>query len=372
MINGERVTPLAVVVDGSALHDDRRRSGMGRYVASLLPELRSLEGLDLRVAEPRRGPKREYWFTRYLNAQPAIRSTARAHRPNILHCMATDPSLVVPLHRQVVTVHDVIPWTESARMAAPDRIFLSFQRSRFRRCAAVIAVSDAVAAEATERLALDPARVHVVGEGVSDAFGPAAAPGDDDARRSAGVPADGYVLWVGSMRVHDPRKALDVLIDAAAALPAPSRAPLVLAGSTGDEANRLLQRARDAGLEVILTGFVTDATLAALYRGAALVALPSFHEGFGLTALEALASGAMLVASDAGNLPRLVGDAALAVPPGDVRALAAAIDAVLTGVVPVEEKRTRGLDIARRHRWSAVAEATRSVYETAALSRRRV
>jgi len=361
---------LTVVVDGSALHDDRRRSGMGRYVASLLPALRSVHGLDVRVAEPRHGPRREYWVTRYLNAQPAIRSTVRASSADVVHCTATDPALVVSLRRQVVTVHDVIPWTERGRMAAPDRAFLAFQRSRFRRCGAVIAVSDAVAAEATETLALDPARVHVVGEGVSDDFGHEHRSDETALRRTAGV-GDGYVLWVGSMQVHDPRKALDVLIDALASLPDASRPPLVLAGATGDESRRVSSRAAEMGVDVALPGFVSDATLAALYRGAAVVVLPSRHEGFGLTALEALACGAPLVASNAGNLPRLVEGAAVMVPPGDVRALAEAVHAVITGTAPVADMRSRGLEIASRHRWSAVAEATRSVYESCVSARRR-
>jgi len=361
---------LRVVADGSALLDSRRRSGMGRYVESLLPPLAALDEIDLKVARPRRAPAREYWFWRFMNAQPAIREAARAHHADVVHCLTTDPSVAAPLDRQVVTVLDVVPWREPKRMTKPDRVFLSLQKGRFRRCAGIIAISDAVAEEATDTLSLEPTRVHVIGLGVADVFAPQRGPRDDDLRRRAGAGESGYVLWVGTMRFHDPRKALDVLLDAVGSLPDRTRPRLVLVGAHGDGSRRLAARAEDAGLAVTMPGYVDDETLAALYRGAALVALPSLHEGFGLTALEAMACGAPLVASRAGNLRALAGDAALTVEPGDVRALAAALDAVLNDEARRATMRTMGPRIARSYRWPAVAQATLDVYRNASRRRR--
>jgi glycosyltransferase involved in cell wall biosynthesis len=74
-------------------------------------------------------------------------------------------------------------------------------------------------------------------------------------------------------------------------------------------------------------GVVADAELAALYRGARAVVLPSRHEGFGMPALEALAHGAPVLASACGALPEVVGAAGVLLPPDDAggwrRALAA-------------------------------------------------
>ena len=77
-------------------------------------------------------------------------------------------------------------------------------------------------------------------------------------------------------------------------------------------------------------GYVSDDDRRALYRDAAALVVPSFHEGFGLTALEAMAAGVPVVAANRGSLPELVGDAALLVDPADTAALSAAIVRAVT------------------------------------------
>src|SRR5206468_2721609 len=100
---------------------------------------------------------------------------------------------------------------------------------------------------------------------------------------------------VGSL---EPRKGLDVLIDAAA------RARdwrLVLAGAPAHDGGRIAQAARAAG--ALLLDGVQEDDLVALYRGADAVAAPALYEGFGIVPLEALASGTpVVIASDAGAL----------------------------------------------------------------------
>jgi len=361
---------LAVTVDASALDDARGTAGIGRYVRCLIDNLPAVAGVSVSVARPRRRPPREAWVVRYANAQPALLRTAALRRPALVHATATDPAALWPLRRQVVTVHDVVPWTmERAPGRSATARYLDWQRGRFRRCAAVIAVSDAVAAEAVEVLRLDSARVTVVPEGLAAAFTPAAssAESDDQLRRAAGVDGRGYVLWTGSLRAHDPRKALGVLLDAVAAVRAARPATrLVLAGDRGEEARAVEQQAARLGLEVALPGYVSDETLAALVRGAGVVTLPSLHEGFGLPALEALACGAPLVASRAGNLPGLAGDAAVLVEPGDAASLAAALRSVLDDPALAARLRDAGPRQAAPYSWRRSAEATVEVYRRAA------
>ena len=81
-------------------------------------------------------------------------------------------------------------------------------------------------------------------------------------------------------------------------------------------------------------GHVDDALLPGLYAGAAAFVLPSLYEGFGLTALEALAAGVPVVAADRGALPEVCGDAALLVDPLDAEAVAAALERVLDDPAP--------------------------------------
>ena len=78
----------------------------------------------------------------------------------------------------------------------------------------MIAVSEAVNRDAGAVLGIEPGRVHVIPEGVSEVFS-AHRRADDHARRlAAGVSSEGYALSVGSLRAHDPRKRLDCLLDA--------------------------------------------------------------------------------------------------------------------------------------------------------------
>jgi glycosyltransferase involved in cell wall biosynthesis len=125
----------------------------------------------------------------------------------------------------------------------------------------------------------------------------------------------------------------------------------------------------------VLCGAVDDGDLASLYRLASVVVVPSTHEGFGLTALEAMASAAPVVATAVGNLPDLLGEAGSLVPSGDGRALAAALDDVLTDPVRNARMRHAGAVRAAEYTWTNTAEMTADVYwevaSTGGIPRRR-
>ena len=351
---------LRVVLDGSPLRDGRRDAGIGRYVRELSRALISRADVDAHLSVPPY-PLPESWLRRYLLAQPWIVSAAVRRRARLVHGMASDPVVGWPLERQVVTLHDAAPWTTHAPpMGSPTWRYLTAQRTRFKRCAAVIGVSETAAREAVEVLGVRRDRVHVVPEGVGAPFGRAARPDDDALRSKAGAPGR-YLLWVGSLRAHDPRKGLDGLIEALSAL-GPDAPTLVLAGRSGDEAERVTQGARERSLTVAATDFVDDATLAALYRGAQVVVIPSQHEGFGLPLLEALACGAPVVASSGGNHSSLAGDAALLVSPGDVGALTLALRATLNDPSIGARARDTGPKRAQGFTWERAAERTVAVY----------
>lgn len=108
---------------------------------------------------------------------------------------------------------------------------------------------------------------------------------------------------------------------------------LVLAGGDGDD-RPMIDAAvdalpRDVGARVMFTGFVDDAVRTWLLRHARVLAYPSLDEGFGFPLLDAMASDLPIVASDAGSIPEVAGEAALLVPADDVDALAAAIHTAL-------------------------------------------
>jgi glycosyltransferase involved in cell wall biosynthesis len=113
-------------------------------------------------------------------------------------------------------------------------------------------------------------------------------------------------------------------------------------------------------------GYVTDDEVAVLLRNAACVAYPSSAEGFGLPALEVLASGAPLVTSGDTVMADLAGDAAVLVPIGDRIALAEALVAVTIDHDGVDARRRRGFEVASRYTWEACADAHLALWKRTA------
>jgi glycosyltransferase involved in cell wall biosynthesis len=135
-----------------------------------------------------------------------------------------------------------------------------------------------------------------------------------------------YVLAVGTI---EPRKGIDVLVDAVAAL---EGTVLVLAGQPGWGGIDPVALAAERGLpadRLRVLGKVTDAELATVLRRADVLAVPSLAEGFGLGLLEAMAAGVPVVHTDVPALAEVAGGAGVMVPRGDAAALASALREVL-------------------------------------------
>jgi glycosyltransferase involved in cell wall biosynthesis len=176
------------------------------------------------------------------------------------------------------------------------------------------------------------------------------------------------ILCVG--RAGDPNKGVATLIEALALLPPAVRLTLVDDAGPGSPA---LQRARALGCadRLDLTGRVSSAELVRLYRRAALVAVPSRYEGFGLPAAEAMACGTAVVATSAGALPEVVGDVGMLVPPEDPPALARALTRLLEQPSTRAELGARGRRrIESRYGWPQIAAATARAYAEVVAERR--
>src|SRR5206468_5361002 len=160
----------------------------------------------------------------------------------------------------------------------------------------------------------------------------------------------------------EPRKGIDVLLAAHGALRRQGHPDLrlVVAGPPGWGDTPALD-----GPGVVAPGRVDEVTLDALYRGAAALAVPSRSEGFGLPALEAMARGCPVVASDAGALPEVVGDAGLLVPPGDADALAGALARLLSDDALPATLGAAGHRRAATFTWSACTAAHLAAYHAA-------
>lgn len=172
-----------------------------------------------------------------------------------------------------------------------------------------------------------------------------------------------YILSVATLHPH---KNLDALIDAFVALRQTSDAgfQLVLVGLRGNAAATLHAKVETAGIAdaVVMTGWVPDANLPALYQGATVYVLPSRYEGFGIPVLEAMASGTPVITTTAASLPEVAGDAALLVDPDDRAALAQALRRVLDDPALRTELIGRGKEHAPLFTWRKTAEATLAAF----------
>ena len=170
----------------------------------------------------------------------------------------------------------------------------------------------------------------------------------------------GRIVTVTS--ADSPLKGLPTLLRAVAKLATERDAHLVVIGTPSDATRQqLLQLA--LGDRVTFASGLPDSEYARVLASAEVAVIPSMYEGFSLPAVEHMASGTPLIASRAGALPEVTGDAALLVPPGDPAELAAALRGLLDDPAARERAAGRGLARVRmRFAWPAVAAATETLY----------
>ncbi|MGX7827758.1 glycosyltransferase family 4 protein [Actinokineospora sp. 24-640] len=220
----------------------------------------------------------------------------------------------------VVTIHDTVPYTHPSTLTPRGVAWHRRVIDRAVRLADAIVVPTAAVARELAACAPGPAPVHVIGHGVTELLEP---PDGDVVAARLGLPGE-YVLAVGTV---EPRKGLDVLV---AAMPAVGL-PLVVAGPAGWGGVDLRDLATRGGARVHVLGRLSDAELAVALRRAAVLAVPSRAEGFGLPLLEAMAAGVPVVHSDAPALVEVAGGTGVTARRDDpqdlTRALREALDA---------------------------------------------
>jgi glycosyltransferase involved in cell wall biosynthesis len=283
---------------------------------------------------------------------------------DVLHVQYTAPPFCpAPV---VATIHDLafehLPETFTRRGSL--QLKLTVRRTA-RRAARIATVSEYSRQDLLRTYGLPPEKVVVTYNGVESHFTPdPAGPDEAAAIRARFQIGREYLLAVGSLQ---PRKNLVRLIRTYAKLRAerPGFTPqlvivgrkLWLADSIFDEVKR--QPWAD---DVILTGYVTDADLPALYRGAAAFVYPSIFEGFGLPPLEAMACGTPVVTSNTSSLPEVTGDAALLVDPYSEDQIADALLQITGDDALRSRLRAAGLEQAKRFTWRDAAARTLQLY----------
>ena len=328
---GLDVSPLALT-----------RAGTARYVTNLLAGLERDSSLEL-LRYAWGGPGRLTRIARDTVWYPAaLPRAAKRDRLDVLHC----PTQRAPFRSRlplVVTIHDLAVLRHPEAFNRWTRSYSTFTLPRVARAARRIIVgSEFTRAEVIELLSVPAEKLRVIPYGVGEPF-------------KADGPASGgdFVLAVSTL---EPRKNLDRLIDGF------HRADLRglelrVVGAPGWGGVRV----NGEGVRW-LTG-IGDDELARLYRGAACVAYVSLYEGFGLPVLEAMASGAPVVAPAGPPFQEFAADVAVGVDPRDASSIAA-------GLREAVERRSElaplGPQRAREYSWERAAEAHLEVYREAA------
>jgi glycosyltransferase involved in cell wall biosynthesis len=289
----------------------------------------------------------------------------RKHPVDVLHVQFTAPPFCpCPV---VVSIHDLsfehLPHTFHRRSRTQLRLTV---RHSAKRAAKILTLSEHTRQDLVDTYGIDPARITAIPLAAPRHY----APVEDNrelqrVRHTYGI--DGpYILSVGSIQ---PRKNLARLINAYASLRGKyneaALPKLVLVGKSAWLYDETMRALAQTGLtqSVILTGYVPESDLPALYSGALCFVYPSYFEGFGLPPLEAMKCGAPVIVGNQTSLPEVVGDAALTVDPFDVSSIARAIESLVKDSDLRRELSVKGRNRAETFDWRETARRTLHIYE---------
>jgi glycosyltransferase involved in cell wall biosynthesis len=349
MIIGMDGTPLSVMTGGIRRYTEELARALSEEDGGDRIHLLSDQPFEIFAGLPNlhfhpgpvRGWLRRRWWSLGLPAE------LRRRRATVFH--GTDFAVpYFPSVPAVMTLHDLSPWLDPAwhsRGTVVRKRTLALLR--LGSATMIITPTEAIRREAIERFRLHPSRVAAVPEAASAVFRPGV----------SARPEPAYILYAGTL---EPRKNLAVAVEAWRAARARTPLRLVLAGRQRRDWGAMPS---EFGIEY--TGPVSDEQLARLYANACAVVYPSLYEGFGLPMLEAMQSGAVVIASRDPALAEVSGGAAIHIDARDVHAWADAIVAVASDPSKSCAMRERGLRRAAEFSWRHTARRTREVYQEA-------
>lgn len=360
-------------------------TGIGRYTEELVRELEKIDKINeyyilLRAANFDIWKPTSPNFNRVLadvrwytpQEQMAIPRILRKIKPDVTHFPANAAPLLAP-GKIVLTIHDLIQAqgtdiSSSTRSAAVFRAKkLAFQvalRQGTRRATKVIVPTNATKDIVVQALKVDPHKISVTYEATDEKFftwgEKKITAKEKESVLKRYLIKEPFLVYVGNTY---PYKNLNKLAQALALLPA--EISLVCIGKRTIFHERLNSFAREIGIakRLIMPGFVPDEDLATLYRAATAYVFPTLSEGFGLPALEAMASQLPVVCSDIPVLKEVCGDNAEYFDPHDEKDIASKISKVSNDEKLRERLVKEGLERAHQFSWRKMAAQTLLIYE---------
>jgi alpha-1,3-rhamnosyl/mannosyltransferase len=349
--------------------------GIGRYISGLLPELAQLLGRRLTVLARRPdaaivramiGGEPELLT---VNAQPyrlaeqsLLPLSLRRADLDLIHFPHYNLPLIKPVHF-VVTVHDLFPFQfpEIHSGPLPRAVNQMLMRNAVRRAERIITPSAATALAVRQNFPAAADRVLSIPEAADDRFQAARSPEGEAAWQMRLRIRPPYVFYLGQWKAY---KNLPILLDAFKLVHATHpNAQLVIAG---DDPRHPEVRQLAAGLpegSVVFPGRLPESAVPDMYRGAAVVVLPSKAEGFGLPIIEAMACGVPVICSDLPVLHELADGVATFCDPTDPAAFARAIAQTLDAP-STTRARQLGIERAQGFTWERSARQTVKAYES--------
>ncbi len=285
------------------------------------------------------------------------------YKVDLLH----SPHFLLPLLRPcpaVATIHDVIylACPEDLPSFAGRLYYRTMMNACSRMATRIVTDSEHSKAEIIRYLNADPEKIEVVYPAVDPFFQSKPGPADFASTRSKfGIDRD-YMLCVGIYKLRKNHagllKAFQLLLKGGI------QSQLVIAGPMAEGEPVLRGLAQELGIaqHVILTGFVTDADLRALYSGARVYVCPSLYEGFGFTVLEAMACGTPVICSSSTSLPEVAGKAALYFDPHKPEEMAVQLRTAFSDDTARASLIANGRSNLLRFSWEETARQTLAVY----------
>jgi glycosyltransferase involved in cell wall biosynthesis len=304
--------------------------------------------------------KRLGWPLKYFWTQGRLSLEMLLRAPDILFISASAMPVIHP-ENTVVAIHDVGFMAYPQSYGHWQRWYQKFStRFTVKYAAKIITISEFSQREIIKYFKADERKISVTYLGYDkERFN-----GDVETRHASSLRkkydiTPPYFLFVGRL---EHKKNILGLIKAFSLLS--HEVQLVLAGSPGYgwlEAEKIIKE-KNLQSDIVVTGYVPEADLPALYRGATALVFPSFYEGFGLPILEAFASGTPVICSNAASLPEVAGAAALYVEPNNIKALADAMTQVLTHETLRRELTYKGREQVERFLWEKCGRELAEVF----------